>query len=141
MEQHFVTQIVVVLVSIEKIDFHHVSILEVQFTPATFALLFLKDSCFRLMQQWMSLEALAPVQRVPIIGTGPPLHLGEPLDMGLTVHTQFYVLGSRKYLFALPHAITVFLNHPADSCLTMANSRPAHQLFPQNMIAAFEGPR
>src|SRR5205085_4003335 len=89
MEQHFVTQVVVSAVSIEMIDLHDVSILEVQFTPATFALLGLSQARFRLVHQGMSLEALAPVQGVPIIWTGPPFHLGIPLDVGLTVHPQF----------------------------------------------------
>jgi predicted benzoate:H+ symporter BenE len=37
MEKHFVTQVVVVAVSIKMIDLHNISIFEVQFTPATFA--------------------------------------------------------------------------------------------------------
>jgi hypothetical protein len=114
MEKHFVAQVVVVAVSIEMIDLHDVSILEVQFTPATFALLFLKQSRFRLMQQWMSLEALAPVQRVPIIRTGPSLHFGVSLDVGLTVRAQFCVLGSCKHPFALPYAMPVFVDHKAE---------------------------
>ena len=110
MEKHFVTQVVVVAVAIEMIDFHDVSILEVQFTPATFALLFLKQARFRLMHQWMSLEALAPIQHVPIIRTGSPFDLGIPLDMSLTVHPQFCVLRGRKHPLALPDAMPVFVD-------------------------------
>src|SRR6266699_4185901 len=141
MEKHFVPQIVVVAVAIEMIDLHDVSILEVQFTPATFALLVAKQARFRLMHQWMSLEALAPVQRVPIVGTGHPLHLGVSLDRGRAVPAQCCVLGSRKHPFALPYAMPVFLDHPTGSFAAMSTYRPTHQLSPYHMVTAFEGPR
>jgi hypothetical protein len=62
MEQHFVTQVVVVMVPVNMIHFHKVSILEVQFTPATLSLLLLEQACFRLMHHWMRFQALAPVE-------------------------------------------------------------------------------
>jgi hypothetical protein len=67
MEEHLVAQVVVVAVSIKVIDFKNISIGEVQFAPAAFPLLLLQEFRFGLMQQWMSLEALTPVQQVPIV--------------------------------------------------------------------------
>ena len=42
MEQHFVTQVVVVVVPVNVVHFHEVSILKAQFAPATLFLLLLE---------------------------------------------------------------------------------------------------
>jgi hypothetical protein len=61
MDQHFVTQVVVIVVAINVIHLHNVSIFEVQFTPTAFSLLLLEQSRFRLMHHWMSFQTLAPI--------------------------------------------------------------------------------
>ncbi len=84
-EEHLVAQVIMVAISVEVIDFHDVSIDEMQFTPATFPLVLLQELRFGLMHQWMSLEALAPIQQVPIIGAGCSFHLDVSLDFSATV--------------------------------------------------------
>jgi hypothetical protein len=50
MENHQLAQSVVVAVPIKMVEFHQVSISEVQFTPATFPLLLLKEFRLRLAE-------------------------------------------------------------------------------------------
>src|SRR5216684_5710269 len=138
MEEHFVTQVVVVAVAIKMIDFQNVSIFEMQFTPATFSLLFLKQPRFGLMHQWMRFQTLTPIQQVSIIGTGCSLHFRVPLDSGFAVHSQFSTSRCRKHPLALFHLMPVSLRHPVASFVGMSCSCPMGELFPQDIIASAE---
>lgn len=92
MEEHLVTQVVVVPVVIKVINFQDVLLFEMQFTPATLSLLLLQESRFRLMHHRMSLETLAPIQHLAIVWTCRSSHFGVPLDACLTVQPHFCAL-------------------------------------------------
>jgi len=136
MEQHFVTQVVVVVIPVNMVHFHEVSILKVQFTPATFALLFLKESRFRLMHHWVRFQALAPVKQVSIIRTRASLHFGVPLNGRFAVHPQFCACGCCKYPCALFHLMPISLCHPLGSFVGMSGPYPRGKLFPQHIITS-----
>src|SRR5258708_10737066 len=109
-----------------------------QFAPATFPLLFLKQPRFGLMHQWMRFQALTPVVHVPIVRTSRSLDLNVPLDGGFAMHSQFCAGGGRKHPLALLHLMPVSLRHPLGSFVGMSGPCPTGKLFPQHMVTSAE---
>src|SRR5260370_34200455 len=109
-----------------------------QFAPATFSLLFLKQPRFGLMQHWMRFQTLTPVEHIPIVRTCRSLHLDVPLDGCFAVHSQFCACGGRKHPLSLLHLMPVSLGHPLGSFVGVSGLYPPCELFPQDIITSFE---
>ena len=139
MEKHLVAQVVVITILIEVIDFHDVSVCKVQFTPPALPLLPLEQFRLGLMHQWMSLEALAPVQPVSIIRAGRSFHFGMSLDVRFTVRAYFRSFGRGKHPCSLLYVMPVALDNPVTSFVGMPSCCPAHELVPQNGITSAKG--
>lgn len=112
MKEHLVTQVVIVAVAINVINFQDVLIFEMQFTPATFSLLLLQESRFGLMHHRMGLKTLAPVKHIAIIWTCCSSHFGMPLDACFAMQSHFCALWGCKNPLALLFLMPVFLDHP-----------------------------
>src|SRR5690554_3623809 len=69
----------------DVINLDAVSVLEEQFTPSAFSSLLLKELSQRSIEHGVGSESLAPIQQIPIVGTGCSFDLGMPLDLGLVV--------------------------------------------------------
>ena len=67
------------------INFDDVSTLKEECTPSTFSSLLLKELSQQSSEHGMGSESLAPVQQIPIVGTGCSFDFGMPLDLGLVV--------------------------------------------------------
>jgi hypothetical protein len=141
MEEHLVTQVVVGAITIQVIDFQDVSICEVQFAPAAFPLLPLEQFRFDLMHHRMSLEALTPVQPIPIIRAGRSFHFGMSLDVRFTVRAYLRAFGCGKDPCALLDTMPVAIDDSVTSLVGMACFSPVHELMPQHEVASAKGLR
>ncbi len=125
-----------VAIAVEVIDFYDGSIFEVQFTPATFASLFLEQPGFRLMHHWMSFEPLAPIQQVSIIRAGCSPHLDVYLDVCLTVCAEFGSFGRREDPLSPLYSVPVSAPDPVTSLVRMPFPGPPPQLVPENRVTS-----
>jgi len=59
---------------------------KVEFTPSTFSLLLLQESCERPFKHWVMFESLAPIKHVSVVWAG------FSIDLCVTLNTRCSVL-------------------------------------------------
>ena len=106
------------------INFNHIRVLKEQPTPPTFSLLFAQQGTFHPIEHGMGFESLAPIEAVPIVGTGRSLDFDVLLDVRLSVFPQ------RRFLAVEMPALSfldmpVFVRNPVPALVRMASSPSA----------------
>jgi len=91
------------------------------------------------MHQWMSFEALTPIQQVSVIRAACSFHLDMSLDFRGTVHPQFRSFRRGENPLAVLQWVPVALFNPSTSFVGVPFSRPAPQLVPKNAITSCKG--
>src|SRR5205085_7896108 len=111
MEEYFITQCMIVPVTVNMVGFHHISIFKGQFTPPAFSLLFLQKFGLRLIQHGMPLQPLTPIQGISIIRACVSFHLDMPLDRRPIVLPNVSTFRCTEHLSVL-YMVPIFLLYP-----------------------------
>ena len=112
MKEHEIAQDIVPVVVVDVINLQNIPISKVQFTPAAFPLLLLKEFSFPCMHEGMRLQALTPIEQVSIVRTGCSSYLFVPLNRCFSVKSKFCTLWGAEGVFAI-YVFPVFGIDPA----------------------------
>ena len=112
MESHQIGEHIVVPVPVNVVELYSVSVLKGQFAPSAFPLLLLEQLSELLFEHRVVFEPLAPIEEVPVVWACSSLHLSMPLDMCLTVRSDFCAFGGCEYPCPAFICPPVFLHYP-----------------------------
>ena len=119
------------------IDFNHISIFEMQFTPTTFSCLFLQELALDTAQEVVAAESLTPIQQVSIIWARGAFDFDMPVDMGLRVISQGRLLVGECPASAFIH-MPVFVCYPPFAFVGMPVSCPLLELQKEDIFTVIE---
>ena len=108
----------------DVIDFNHISVLKEQPAPTTFPLLFAQQDALDPIEHGMGFQSLAPIETVPVVGTGRSLDFDVLLDMRLSVFPQRRLLAAEMPALSFLH-MPVFVRDPMPSLVGVAAFGPA----------------
>ena len=119
------------------IDFNHISIFEVQFTPTTFSCLLLQELALDAAQEVVATESLTPIDEVSVVWAGRSFDFDMPLDMGLRVIPQSGLLVRECPAVAVIH-MPVFVRYPPFAFVWVPVSCPLLELQKQDIFTVIE---
>ena len=120
------------------IDFHDITVLEVESTSSAFPFLLFEKICFLRYQHGVILKSSCPVVPVPIIWTCIPPYLPMSFngDVGVLYQCGFFC---GKYPFSAISGVPIFLGVVSHPFSWVVPSHPVIELIPENVIHGAEG--